>query len=112
MAILLQGALPELANEMRKLLAEGGRPGLAAQVESLEIVDRRRCGESFCASFYPAPPRHSWKPGNESIVLNSPKREIVLDVRRGKIAYVEVQYCDDLRKELLAICPWVGEPPD
>jgi hypothetical protein len=43
--------LPSLAQELATLLIEAEEPKLTAQVLGLEIVDRCRCGDDFCATF-------------------------------------------------------------
>lgn len=48
--MLLTNTLPALAFELQNLLTKKGRLELAAQVRSLQIVDRCRCGDDFCAS--------------------------------------------------------------
>jgi hypothetical protein len=49
--MLLTEILPE-AGELERLLKKSGEPELAAQAPQLTIVDRCRCGDDFCASFY------------------------------------------------------------
>jgi hypothetical protein len=106
MATNLQVALPGLAQEMRKLLSDSGQPELAAQVDHLAIVDRCRCGDLFCATFYTAPPpRGGWGPGHENVFLDAADGDIILDVLHGKIVCVEVLHRDELRERLLTVCP-------
>jgi hypothetical protein len=52
---------PALSTELERLLAERGEPGLAAQVTKLSVIERCRCGDDFCGTFYvlPNPPEHT-----------------------------------------------------
>jgi hypothetical protein len=60
----LSELLPSFADELERLLRQEGREGLASQVAGLEVIDRCRCGDEFCATFttaavtkpYPPPP--------------------------------------------------------
>lgn len=52
---LLTDRLPSVSTDLRQLLEEQGEPELAAQVSELKIVERRRCGDDFCATFYAKP---------------------------------------------------------
>jgi hypothetical protein len=91
MAACLQTAFPDLLDEVRRLLIESGRAELAAQVDQLVVVDRCRCGDPECATFYTAPPpRDGWGAGHENVVLDAAGADIVLDVVHGKIVCVEV----------------------
>ena len=61
---------PELALELARLLVQEGESSLASQVNDLRIVDRCRCGDDFCATFYTAPPpAGAWDPGHRTIAL-------------------------------------------
>jgi hypothetical protein len=103
---MLTNALPELANEIEELLRVEGEPGLAAQVAELRIVDRCRCEDDFCATFYVQPkPEGSYGPGHRNVVLIPENGMLVLDVVEEKIACVEVLYRDDLRRKLHALLP-------
>jgi hypothetical protein len=55
--MLLTEMLPVLAQELQQLLQAQGRLELAAQIPGLAIVERCRCGDDFCASFYTQPSR-------------------------------------------------------
>jgi len=66
--MLLVEALPELAEELRELLMEASRAELASQIPTLKIVDRCRCGDYFCASFYKQPkPIGRYGPGHDCL---------------------------------------------
>ena len=63
--LLLIEAMPDLAIELTGLLLKQDDL-LAAQVAGLRIVDRRRCGDDFCASMYTVPPPSgTWGPGTK-----------------------------------------------
>ena len=81
---LLQEALPEFTDELRALLEKDELIQLVGQVASLRIVDRCRCGEESCASFYTTPkPGGAWGAGHENIVLDAEEGLLVLDTVAG-----------------------------
>ena len=53
--MLLTEILSLLARELELLLKKQGEFELASQVAQLRIVDRCRCGDDFCSSFYTQP---------------------------------------------------------
>src|SRR6266567_78733 len=84
MTLLLKNALPELADELAQLLLAAGQRSLADQVPGLNIVDRCRCGDDFCASFYTLPkPDGSYGAGLDFIDLDAEDGMIILDVVDG-----------------------------
>jgi len=102
----LQHTLPELADELSRLLQEAGHECLARQVPALTIMDRCRCGDEFCATFYTQPkPLGAYGAGHENIELEPERGMLILDVVRGSIARVEVLYRDEIRRALLAAVP-------
>ncbi len=104
--MLLVDALPELAEELHELLVKDGRPELASQIPVLKIVDRCRCGDYFCASFYTQPkPNGSYGPGHDCLELAPAEGMLILDVVAGEIAHVEVLNRDGVRRRLLAVLP-------
>jgi len=54
MALLID-CLPDFCNELRLLSLESGNPEIAEQIGSLQLVDRCRCSDEFCGTFYTAP---------------------------------------------------------
>jgi hypothetical protein len=102
---LLQEAVPELAAELRTLL-EKDEPQLAQQVASLRIVDRCRCGEDSCATFYTVPqPKGAWGAGHENILLDAERGYLILDLVDRRIVCVEVLDRDEFRLKLLNLLP-------
>lgn len=98
--------LPDLAAELQRLLMQDGQQDLAAQVADLRIVERCRCGDDFCATFYvQMEPRGSWGPTHRNLPLTPNAGMIILDIVNERIACVEVLYRDDVRKKLLAALP-------
>jgi hypothetical protein len=60
-----------LALELEQLLKKQGEAALAAQVPQLKVVDRCRCGDNFCSSFYTQPkPEGSYGPGHRPVALS------------------------------------------
>jgi hypothetical protein len=104
--MLLTDILPQLATELERLLKEKQEPELAAQVSTLKIVDRCRCGDDFCGSFYTQPkPTGAYGPGHRSLDLDAEEGMLIVDVVSGVIANVEVLYRDDVRKQLTSALP-------
>jgi hypothetical protein len=104
--MLLTEILPVLADELELLLKKSGEPELAAQVPQLAIVDRCRCGDDFCASFYTEPkPEGTYGAGHRCMELEPAKGMLILDVVAGAIVHVEVLYRDEIRKQLIAALP-------
>ncbi|MGC1188038.1 MAG: hypothetical protein WA871_11670 [Candidatus Acidiferrales bacterium] len=104
--LLLSEMLPALVRELQGLLAESGEAELVAQVPELEIVERCRCGDDFCATFYAQPkPDGKWGPNHRSVALEPTRGMLILDVVDGKIACVEVLYRDSIRKTLHEALP-------
>src|SRR5271157_4380570 len=98
--------MPALASELETLLFKAEEPELATQVSGLEIVDRCRCGDDFCASFYTQPkPVGSYGPGHRNVALAPEKGRLILDVVAGRIMFVEVLYRDEIREVLSAAVP-------
>lgn len=104
--MLLSEALPQFALELQQLLKQQGQTELAVQVPQLMIVDRCRCGDGFCASFYTQPkPKGALGPGHRCLELEPAKGMLILDLVADRIAHIEILYRDDIRKELLAAFP-------
>jgi hypothetical protein len=104
--LLLSEILPALARELERLLIQANENALSAQVHTLTIVDRCRCGDDFCATLYSEPrPQGSYGPNHRNVELNPAEGMIILDVVGTKIACVEVLYRDEIRKALHAAVP-------
>jgi hypothetical protein len=102
----LKNSLPEFAAELESLLVTAGEKDLAAEVATLPLVDRCRCGDWFCATVYCAPrPQGAWGPRHKTICLDPSAGMINVDVVDGKVVEVEVLYRDDLRGKLLSVLP-------
>jgi hypothetical protein len=104
--MLLNSSLPNLSRELTALLADAGEPDLAAQIESLEIVQRCPCNDDFCASFYTAPrPVGAYGPGHRNVELEPEKGMIILDVVDERIVKIEILYRDEIRAQLSSLLP-------
>src|SRR5438552_13694832 len=89
----LSSVAPELALELRQLLMKEGETDLAAKVGTLKIVDRCRCGDSFCGSFWTAAkPEKGFGPGHRTIALTPETGYLNVDVVGADIFQVEVLY--------------------
>jgi hypothetical protein len=103
---LLVEAMPAFARELEALLANQGDSELATQVKDLRIVDRCRCGDDFCATFYTqSKPKGGYGSGHKCVEVAPEKGMIILDVVRGQIMKVEVLYRDEIRGQLHLIVP-------
>ncbi len=103
---LLTDAIPELAREIEHLLIEARRRDLAAQVGQLRIIDRCRCGDDYCATFYTVPPpKGAWGRGHENVLLEPERGMLILDVVDRKITCIELLYRDEIRDKLLKVMP-------
>lgn len=104
--MLVVDALPAVAVELRNGLLTLGEDALAASVESLRLLDRCRCGDSFCGTFYTAPPpQGAYGPTHRNIELDSDHGMIILDVVDERIACVEILYWDEVRDRLAELLP-------
>ena len=104
--LLLADTLPAFSAELRQLLFETGEPELAAQVPGLKILDRCRCGDNFCATFYTQPkPKHGFGPGHRNVRLMPEGGMLILDVVDGEIACIEVLDRKDVREKLDKVLP-------
>ena len=101
-----KGAFHDVASTTIYLgYAEAGEPQLAAQVPSLRIFERCRCGDDICSTLYTQlPPKGSYGPGHRNVRL-FPEDDalLVLDVVDGKIACVELLDREDVRRKLKGI---------
>lgn len=103
---LLVEAFPKLSEELQGLLRGTGELTLADQVPKLRILDRCRCGDDFCATFYVQPkPTGSYEPGLRTIPLEPTTGMLIIDVVNDTIASVEVLYRDEVRQRLLEMFP-------
>jgi hypothetical protein len=101
---LLIDVLPGLTQELQQLLTGQDEPALAAQVPGLRIVDRCRCEDDFCATFYVrSKPKGAYGPDHRNVALTPNEGMLILDVVGEKIAAVEVLYREDVRKVIQAI---------
>ena len=104
--MLLTVTFPLFADELEQLLKKEGETELAAQVPRLMIVDRCRCGDDFCTSFYTQPkPEGAYGPGHRCMELVPAEGMLILDVVAGTIAHIELLHRNDIRQKLLDVLP-------
>jgi hypothetical protein len=105
-AIPLCEALPSFSKELGALLVTENEPGLASQVSQSVIVDRCRCADGFCVTFYAQPkPDGAYGPGHRCLEVQPEHGTIIVDVLGETIAQVAVLYRDEIRTALLAVLP-------
>ncbi len=103
---LLAEMFPLFSRELQQLPKDEGESDLASQVPGLRILDRCRCGDDFCASFYTQPkPDESYGPSHRCLALEPGEGMLILDVVGGVIAHIEILYRNDIRQKLLAALP-------
>jgi hypothetical protein len=79
---------------------------LSLRAYSEKIVDRCRCGDDFCATFYTGPkPQGRYGTNHQSVEAVSEEGMIVLDVVGGQIMKVEVLFRDEIRDQFHSILP-------
>ena len=67
---LLVDMFPELSVELENLLRVSGAHALAKQIPELRVLERCRCGDDFCATFYTQPkPTGPYGPGSRTVAL-------------------------------------------
>ena len=104
--LALARALPDFAAELEESLRDQGRADLASQVATLPLVERCRCGDDFCATFYTVTkPAGAYGPGHSNLVVESCEGTIILDLMNDEIHCVEVLYRPDVQKELFTVLP-------
>ena len=70
------------------------------------MLDRCRCGDGFCATFYTAPkPDGGYGSGHECLAVESCDGMIILDLVEDEIRCVEVLYRPDVQKGVSLVLP-------
>lgn len=103
---LLRVVLPAFSSELERSLLDQGHADLASQVMTLPLVDRCRCGDDFCATFYTAArPAGAYEPEPSNLEVATDQGMIILDLVNDSISCVEVLFRPDVRDSLLAALP-------
>jgi len=102
---LVRSVLPGLADRMEAALRAQGEERLADQVPGLRITAVCECDQPFCGSFHTLQrPMKRWFIRGRQVELDDGRPgEVMIDVVRGEIAYVEVLHLDDVRDALAQI---------
>ncbi|MEV4321605.1 hypothetical protein ACIBI0_29640 [Microbispora rosea] len=95
---LVRELFPELIADLIACLEEAGETELAILAWDVRLHQWCECGDDFCQSFYTAPrPDGAYGPGHRCVPLIPKKGDLILDVVRNQIMYVEVLYYPGLR---------------
>ncbi len=91
--------VPGLAERIEAALRAQGEDELAAQVAGLRVTRVCACDQPYCGSFWTsALPIKRWLiRGRQVELADGGPGDVVLDVVRGEIAYVEVLHLDEVR---------------
>ncbi|WP_283135150.1 hypothetical protein [Rhizohabitans arisaemae] len=90
---LVRELFPDLINELIACLREEEEEQLAVHAWDLRFYQGCECRDDFCQSFYTAePPDGAFGPGHRNVALIPARGDLILDVVRGRIMYVEVLY--------------------
>jgi len=91
----LKSLMPKVADELETLIAEAC---INLELDELEVFDKCRCGDGFCAMFYTAPkPNGSWGSSHYNIELSPEKGMMILDVVGERIVAVEILDRPDIK---------------
>jgi hypothetical protein len=104
----LDDVMPDIAEELYIGFRKARRPDLAESVWELELVDRCRCGEEFCATFY-TQPNEPWSGKVEHLIIDMIGL-LCIELVRGRVARVELLDRPDVRDRLSELFPEHGEP--
>lgn len=106
MSFKLSDQFPELVSELAMLLSNSNEEQLAETVSALTVVDRCRCGDSFCAMMYTAArPEGSYGPKHRNVALDPEKGMLILDILDERIVGIEILYRDEIRNRLSVLMP-------
>ena len=106
-APLVRSVLPGLAGRMEAALRAQGEERLADQVPGLRITAVCPCEQPFCGSFHTLkrPMKRWFMRGRQVELADGGPGEVVVEVVRGEIAYVEVLSLEDVREALSSLPP-------
>ena len=104
-APLVGSVLPGFAARLEAALRAQGEDRLADQVPGLRITAACPCEQPFCGSFHTLsrPMKRWFIRGRQVGLADGGPGEVVIDVVRGEIAYVEVLYLDEVREALAGL---------
>ena len=96
--------LPQIADELKTMLFDMGEYKLARSVADLPVVDRCRCGDSECATFYTME-REKWQGKPLKHVVPGGDDILELDVYDDIIVCIEILDREDVSERLRALLP-------
>jgi hypothetical protein len=102
--IKLKEVFPGFANELESLLNRKNEPIIAKQISELNIIDRCRCGELFCSTFYTSTKENLSGVG-KIIELDPIRGMINVDTFDNLIIEIEVLDRDEIKIKLDEIFP-------
>ncbi len=98
--MLLREICPEFATELQGLLVRAEQEPVSKTVDTMQVVDRCRCGEAFCGTFYTRP-KTDWHI-DRTIPLEWENGYVIVDIEDEQILQVEILYRDDVRDRIHA----------
>lgn len=105
----LQATFPDLCDELGRLFLKLGEQRLASEVSALEIRDRCRCSDDFCATMFVRPRPRSGVEGQtgRTVDMESEDGYLIVDIVDDHIAEIEILYRDEVRSRLNELMPIV-----
>lgn len=102
---LLRALLPAFADRLEAGLRAQGESRLADQVAGLRVTAACKCDQQSCGSFHTlrTPMKRWFIRGRQVELTDGGPGQVVVDVVRGEIAYVEVLDVDGVRDTLAAL---------
>jgi hypothetical protein len=95
---LVRELFPELVAELIACLREEGETDLAISAWDIRLHSWCGCNDDFCQSFYTAePPDGAYGSGHRCVPLLPRNGDLILDVVKKRIMFVEVLYYPKLR---------------
>jgi hypothetical protein len=100
----LADVMPNLANELKDALFDMGEYKLARSIDKLPVVERCRCGNDDCGTFYTME-KEKWKDKHLRHLVPGCDDIYEVDVYDGTIVCIEILDRDDVSETLRKLLP-------